>query len=415
MENWQRLDAHSVRGIANLVKSIPVRRQLRIIYAAGPGDVISAYANWRSGTHHPSEVATTYSGQFADFCAAAGARALIVSSNSNRRAETDGLFTLEHRQKIGGAGGLAYHASQLLYGLYLLMRALQFRADFAVVHSDATHPFLLVLFPAFGVKVIPVLHNTLWPAGRPPTGLPQKVVAALNAAFFRRAAHATLCISPEAARQAGGCTHEMRCQFARTYFSGVAPPPPHGVRPFRVLFVGRAEPDKGIFDVLAIAKLVEERRPGEVQWEVCGGGSGLGELRSQSTEMGLDNCVAIRGWTSPDDLRATISRCHAYIVPTKGTFAEGFAKTAAEAILSGRPVITSAVVPALEVLRPACVEAKTDNLESYAASVTALLDDAAYYAKLCGACGPLQEQFFDKSMSFSAALRLATRPSAPST
>ena len=46
--------------------------------------------------------------------------------------------------------------------------------------------------------------------------------------------------------------------------------------------------------------------------------------------------------------------------------------TAAEAILVGRPVITNSVVPALEVLRPACVEARTNDVDSYVAAILKL-------------------------------------------
>ena len=60
------------------------------------------------------------------------------------------------------------------------------------------------------------------------------------------------------------------------------------------------------------------------------------------------------------------------IVPTRSDFVEGIAKTAVEAILAGRPVITNAGVGALEILRPACIEAQADNPESYAAAVIAL-------------------------------------------
>ena len=91
--------------------------------------------------------------------------------------------------------------------------------------------------------------------------------------------------------------------------------------------------------------------------------------------MDLGSVVSLHGWLRPEmqhDLRAL---SHAAIVPTRSNFAEGFAMTAAEAILSGRPVITSRVVPALEVLRPACVEARPDDIDSYVEQILKLIND----------------------------------------
>ena len=58
--------------------------------------------------------------------------------------------------------------------------------------------------------------------------------------------------------------------------------------------------------------------------------------------------------------------------------------TAAEAILAGRPLITSPVVPALEVLRPACVAARTDDVDSYVEGVLKLIGDREHYESLRG-------------------------------
>ena len=78
--------------------------------------------------------------------------------------------------------------------------------------------------------------------------------------------------------------------------------------------------------------------------------------------------------------------------------------TAAEAALAGRPVITSPVVPALEVLRPACSEAVTDDPESYVTAIRRLLDDAALYERLRAACPAAAAPFLDRSLGLAAVL-----------
>ena len=47
----------------------------------------------------------------------------------------------------------------------------------------------------------------------------------------------------------------------------------HAQRPFRVLFNGRVEANKGIFDLVEIADRLNCERPGEFQFDVCGDGS----------------------------------------------------------------------------------------------------------------------------------------------
>jgi hypothetical protein len=83
--------------------------------------------------------------------------------------------------------------------------------------------------------------------------------------------------------------------------------------------------------------------------------------------------------------------------------------TAAEAILAGRPVITNPVVPALEVLRSACIEARTNDIDSYVAAILGLIDDPSQYRALCDACPALRDQFYDRQQGLTAILKKAAK------
>jgi glycosyltransferase involved in cell wall biosynthesis len=98
-------------------------------------------------------------------------------------------------------------------------------------------------------------------------------------------------------------------------------------------------------------------------------------------------------------------------VPTKSTFAEGFAKSVAEAILAGRPVITSPVTPAFDTLRSACIEARTDDVPSYTDAILRLLNNDIDYYALTQACRILQETFYDRNNGFTAVLKQALEES----
>ena len=390
----------------------------RVLYAAGPGDVIAAHGFWRRKEHCPTEVTITFSSQFEQFCEDIGAEAYIVGYHPRKEILKDGAFTLEHRPKpMPGARGPLYHLAEILYGLGLLATAVRFRADVAVIDSGSTYYFLTTLFRLMGIRVIAVLHNTLWPHGFPPTRLAQRAILRLDSFFYRHVATAVIGVSPECNRQVEQLTRgrhapldQIRAQFPREYFAQIPPSPPFDQRPFQIMFIGRVNRIKGVFDILEMARKVEARAPGQVRWEICGSGPDLEELRSRHRELGLESIVNIRGWTPLSDLLEVYTRSHAAIVPTRSSFIEGLAMTAAEAILAGRPVITNPVVPALEVLRPACVAARTNDVDSHVEGVLKLIGDREYYEGLRRACPALGEQFYDREQGLTAVLKRLIEP-----
>ena len=96
-------------------------RPLRILYAAGPGDVLGTYRHWKEGVDDPSQVSVTYSGQFYDVCRELGARAYVLASCRTPGFFRDGPFTIRHRPVPFEDGpGPLYHLGQVWSGLRLL-------------------------------------------------------------------------------------------------------------------------------------------------------------------------------------------------------------------------------------------------------------------------------------------------------
>ncbi len=392
------------------------RRAIRFFFAAGPGNIIQAHKNWREGVDDPGQMSLTFSSEFESLSSDLGAVSYILSSASPPEIYRDGETTIEHRPKHH-AGGWKYHLSELSYGFGLLATAVRFRADYAFIQSGSTHYFAMSLFRLFGIKVIPILHNTLWPKGHPPTSVGSRIILFLDALFFRWFATATLCVSPECVRQVDQITSAQHgpldlftIQFRPELYETIAPPP--FTQPFKLLFAGRIVASKGVFDLLHVMQIADEQNPGRVTLDICGDGPDLEQLRDQCQKMGLNGIVTVHGWKAPFELRRLLIASHASIVPTRSGFAEGMAMTVIEPILLGRPVITNAVVPALEILRSGCVEAETNNLESYARAIATLSSDQQAYDRLRTACVPLRNQFFDASNSLLAGLRrtVASQP-----
>jgi glycogen synthase len=385
----------------------------RFFYAAaGPGDIIKAHQHWRESVDDPNEVSLTFSSQIAAFCNDCRAPTLMVSPQGDGRVHEDALFQLEHWKKPQ-LRGIAYHLGEIRYGLRLLNRARRFRADTALIDVGAMPVFMMSLFALLRIKVVVILHNTLWPSGFPPMRSVSRFILLLDRClFWRNSPHAVIGVSHECIRQVESLSPNASyqrlvslAQFDPHYFEQIAPPPLGG--PFNILFVGRAERAKGLLDLVDMAAHVDAKQPGLVRWLVCGDGPHLADLRARITDRGLDSIFEVAGWTRPADLIAYYSRSHAAIVPTRSDFAEGMAMTAIQAICAGRPLITCAVVPALEHLRAASIEAVTDNAESYADMVYRLATDKDLYRQLQSHCAPLSRQFYDRRTGLRAALHKA--------
>jgi glycosyltransferase involved in cell wall biosynthesis len=374
----------------------------RFFFGAGPGNIIAAHQPDFDGV-----MSVTFSSEFEAFCKATHATALMVSSWSPAETLRDGEFTLENRPKRP-ASGWRYHIEELRYGLYLAWSALRFGATHAFLQSGSTHYFMMAIFRTFGIKTIPIMHNALWPAGYSKTSALKRAIRWLDGLFFRYGASAVLAVSPECARQVSVLTKGRHApieiftiQFNEELFKPIPPVPL--ANKVIICFAGRVTENKGALDLIEIARQVSSRMPAE--FHLCGDGPDLQRISDLVRDQNLQNVVRIHGWTQPVQLRNILASSHLSIVPTRSDFNEGMAMTAIEAVLLGRPIVTSPVVPAAEVLRNACVLAKTDDPSSYAMTIVDLAADHERYADLCSACLSLREQFFDRSRSCQAAMQ----------
>jgi hypothetical protein len=73
-------------------------------------------------------------------------------------------------------------------------------------------------------------------------------------------------------------------------------------------------------------------------------------------------------------------------------------------------LITNPVVPALEVLRPACVAARTNDVESHVEGVLKLISDRDYYESLRRSCPEAGEPFYDREQGLAAVLKRIIEP-----
>jgi glycogen synthase len=399
-------------------------KQLRVLYALGPENVIDSYKSWQKGEDTPSQVSITYSSQFYEVCKSLDAKGYVMAESKLPEIITDNNFIIERRPPFfANASGILYHLRQLLRGLQLFNVAIRFRPNVVLVASGTTYWFVLLLFNWVGIKVIPCLHCTLWRKYRDQT-FGERIILKLSRSLFQSSCHSIHVVSRDIAEQV---TKLIECQnqsiyefnptYRRGYFDNIAPPPElssqvttkgknsHKLSAFRVLFLGRVEFDKGVFDLLEIAKLISKQGIKDIVFDICGDGTALESLHQTVKQQSLDRFFVFHGYCNKQQMHKIFGQTHIVIVPTRSDFIEGFNRAVAEGILSGRPVVTSAVCPALSYVRPAAIEVPPDNPEAYAQAILELYSNSKTYGEKRLACLKLQQQFYDVNRSWGAALK----------
>jgi glycogen(starch) synthase len=371
-----------------------------VLYVEGSGDVVKAYESWVSGHDYLSETSVTFSSQVFQVCKERSVPLYALSSHSRIDSLKEGNFTVTNGRRLNiRIPKIGYELTVFLYTLRLLFIALRLRPETIIINAGVIDWAYLPLLRLSGAKIVPVMHNTLWPEGfRPKFGLRHRIYRFV----WRRCVWQTLGVSPACARQVQSLAAVPVIVFKPSFpvasFKD-APQKDFADAPFRVMYAGRIEENKGVFDVLKMA----EKLP-HVEFSMCGDGSSLPEIKRQIIVRRLKN-VKTYGNLARPELVEQYRAAHLVVVPTRSTFAEGFAMVAAEAILMLRPVITSQVVPASEVLAKAIVCVTTDDAEAYASAIEKLsMDETAYIALVKGA-QDLRQFILDDATSFCAGLR----------
>jgi glycosyltransferase involved in cell wall biosynthesis len=379
-------------------------------YLSGPVDGREVYARYLQDTGI-DYLGTSYMREFFEVCDRLDLPSVVVTSHDGE--------TYVHRQdrtvvanfpKPGEIGGVRYHLAMMRW----TAKALAFLHEQGCTHVVLTDAqdywFCIARSPLRRAKLIVALHcaielafGDVRPAHRVLHGLNRRL-------FYRHRPDQILSASPLITRQAQAYTASLSLpvrlflpQYDEQDFAEAYGTYPSATEPFHLLFAGRIVANKGVFDLLEV--LAHVRRGGaEVMLHYAGDGPDFERLRGEVAAQGLGDTVTLHGYCGKRELLGLLSRVHAVVVPTRSEFMEGFAMICAEAILAGRPLITSKVCPALELLGPASIEAEMDRVESYANAVLALANDPALVASKRQAAEELRKPFFDRANSYGAQL-----------
>ena len=388
--------------------------KLQIIYCGGPGDIAGTMRSWISGQHDAAEVSDTYSGQFFDQIKARGLSALVISTHARKELLVEGLITIEHRpNKATGKTGLAYKLTYMSHWLGVIGTILYYRPRVVVI-ADLEHWWLLSIPAMFGIKVITDLQCTFWPRGYRSNALYERILQGLNGLFWRKIPVATICISPECERQVlemsggqvSGRLLQARSSYQQADFAEIATPS-WNADSFRLMFAGRVERNKGVFDLLDVMASLQTESYRTISLDICGGGTALSELKSEVARQGLQSCINVLGQLNSSAMRAAYERCHVVVVPTTAAFPEGLNRVVVEGVLSGRPVVATTVCNAIDVFPRSVITVNCGDQLAMATAIKRLASNNNYYESIRGGCAAEAGQFYDREQSWGAALSRA--------
>lgn len=118
-----------------------------------------------------------------------------------------------------------------------------------------------------------------------------------------------------------------------------------GARPNLIVFLGRLEPAKGIFELLEAVSLLREAVP-DVRLACAGDGNRLAVAR-YAERLGISDAIKFTGWIGPSGKRALLESAAVFALPS---YAEGMPVGLLEAMAAGVPAVASPVGAIPEVV-----------------------------------------------------------------
>jgi glycosyltransferase involved in cell wall biosynthesis len=369
-------------------------RPPHVVYIGASGDIVSSYEHWRSGTDAGHEGGLSYSAGVFDAIRSTGATGLCLSPGPGREPIVDSDMAIENIAPLRTAKGAGFYLAWFSYSMRLVRRILRERPDMLFLSDRVIFfPFLLPL-RLRGTRIVHVFHVAPWNAFKAPA-VARRILLTIEFFAMRRLSYGALGLYGRVADQLRRklSRHGVRVdhflpEWPVEDFKAV-PPGDHAAEPFRIFFVGRVEAAKGVFDLLEAFQQVASRCDRDVRLDYFGDGSALSLLGKIVAERKLGDRVTLHGQCHASVVRAHLAQSHLVVVPSRTDFVEGLNKVVIEGLLAGRPVVSSAVCPAAEMMAGAAILVTPDDPDSYAAAITRLATDPQAYANAVVRAGEL--------------------------
>lgn len=172
-----------------------------------------------------------------------------------------------------------------------------------------------------------------------------------------------------------------------------------------ILYMGRLEVDKGVFDLLMACKaslLCNE----QLRLVYAGDGSQKHRLGEEVTAGHLDKRVLMLGRVPHGDLAALLKKARVLVTPTQGGFPEGRCMSAMEGFVMGVPVIAPDFGPFPYLVRHEIngLLYNTGSIEDMKQKIQQLIDDDQLYEKLRAGAKVTAKKLIRPPLTFGEAI-----------
>jgi glycogen synthase len=389
--------------------------KIRIAYLSGPCDGPAVYREWHE-RRQQNYFGTDFMKQFLQLIEDLDAESYVITSLPGEYKEQQcGRFIFDNHPNPVGLKGALYHLSFLPWFARIVPKIIRFKPDVLIATENAPYWFLLTPLRWFNIPIIPSFHPVPWPQFAP-RNLLTRILWQLNRFLILKHLKVIVVLSNAITRELSSLLGSdlLRIQvlrhfpsYPRSQFESIPAPDITTQPPFRVLFIGRVETNKGIYDLVEMARRLEEKRMGEFRFDICGAGGELDNLRKRIADLNLQTVVSCHGYCSSEKVKILLGACHVVIVPSRSDFDAGYEMVCAEAILANRPLIASAVCPALEDLQGAFIEVQPDNVDQYCQAILRLSDEPKFYCRTQIACFALHDPFYSSESSWATKIKEA--------
>ncbi len=379
---------------------------LKIAYICAPTDLDADYQDWREG-RKGNYFGVSYAGQFFELCRRLDAECLAINARQGATfVKQYPKVRIEHRPQFNWGGGFLYHVAEMSWMIMRVVQLIVFRPKYLVMRYQPLYWFLLLPLLLMGVQIVPSVHCALWPPFQP-VRRSHKFLTRFNSVVFWPHIKSALVISKEIAAQIKSLSGAKKTAvstfhpvYARSQFEGISPAPYPKNGQFNILFAGRIEENKGVYDLVEIVKLLIKNGRTNFKLDICGNGSQQANLADVVKKQGLSEYISVNGYCHTDRMSVLYNEAHIVVVPTRTSFIEGINKVCIEAALSGCPVVTSAVCHAVFYLENSVLEVMPNDISAYAQAIEALMADPMLYKEKQEGCLKDAERFYQQENSW---------------
>ncbi len=172
-----------------------------------------------------------------------------------------------------------------------------------------------------------------------------------------------------------------------------------------ILFIGRLEARKGVFDLLAACQKTF-RTSNECKLAYAGAGDAFDALAEKVKSLKMESRVKLLGMVPHDQLPHIIRDCYTVVTPSRTVFTEGRCMATMEGLVLGKPVIApnNGPFPFLVKDNQNGLLFHPDSIDDLNAKINQIVDNEELYARLKKGAEDTGKILMKASVNFSKAV-----------